>query len=564
MGDMDRCEGTKTFPVALGSAVRHYDYRVSLSGRTHHPARKPPDGLRAGCILQGIPLPAYYHDGMTTTPKLRPNRASGIVLHPTSLPGIGGIGDLGPAAERWIDALARARQRWWQILPLGPTAFGDSPYQSFSAFAGNPMLVSPEFLVRDGLLRPADFENAHFPSGEIDYGVVIPFRNNLLDRAWEQFSSQGSKSLRGEFDQFCHEQHEWLNDYAIFMAVKESLGGASWQEWPEPIRLHRPEAVREAWRELGQRGSAHQFRQFLFFRQWRQLRSYAQQKGIRIIGDVPIFVAGDSADVWANPQLFLLDSHRRQTVVAGVPPDYFSATGQLWGNPIYDWEAARQDGYSWWAARMRAVLALVDVVRIDHFRGFAAAWHVRAGEPTAQRGAWVPGPGTDLFHKLREALGELPLIAEDLGLITPDVEKLRDSLALPGMRVLQFAFGGDPENRYLPHNYDCSTVAYTGTHDNDTTRGWFAELDDRERDHVRRYLGHHGEDIAWDFIRLAWQSVADLAVAPLQDVLNLGSEARMNTPGKADGNWTWRIPEGSLRDGVLARLAELTLLFGRA
>ncbi len=494
--------------------------------------------------------------------RLRPERASGILLHPTSLPGPGS-GDLGEPAYSWIDSLVRTGQHWWQILPLGPTGYGDSPYQSFSAFAGNPILVSLGQLASDGLLRRDELQKGQFPSDRVDYGAVIPFRNQMLDVAWERFNESGPPALKNEFEQFCRNERKWLDDFALFVAIKESLGGASWQEWPEPIRTRRPEALETARRELGPRAARHQFVQFLFFRQWHRLREFAHARHVRIIGDIPIFVAGDSADVWANPHLFLMDSNRRQTMMAGVPPDYFSATGQLWGNPIFDWDAARREGYAWWTARMKSTLALVDVVRIDHFRGFAAAWHVPAGEITAENGAWVPGPGADLFAQLRKALGKLPLIAEDLGLITSDVEQLRDSLNLPGMRVLQFAFGGDAENPYLPHNYNNASVAYTGTHDNDTTRGWFASRSEAERDHVRRYLGRDGHDVAWDFIRLAWSSVADLAIAPLQDVLNLGSEARMNTPGRPDGNWAWRLPPDALRDDALARLKELTVLYGR-
>jgi 4-alpha-glucanotransferase len=496
-----------------------------------------------------------------TTPKRRPERASGILLHPTSLPGPGS-GDLGESAYAWIDSLAQAGQRWWQILPLGPTGYGDSPYQSFSAFAGNPMLVSPEQLTADGLLRRGDFHLPDLPVDRVEYGRVIPFRNGLLDLAWERFQSANS-SLKDEFESFCREQNWWLDDYVLFVALKEAQGGASWQDWPDAMRTRRPEALNEARRELGPRAARHRFVQFLFFRQWHRLREFAHARGITIIGDIPIFVAGDSADVWANPHLFLMDSNRRQTMMAGVPPDYFSATGQLWGNPIFNWEAARRDGYAWWTARMKSTLALVDLVRIDHFRGFAAAWHVPTGEPTAEKGAWVPGPGAELFARLRAALGRLPLIAEDLGLITPDVERLRDSLNLPGMRVLQFAFGDDAENPYLPHNYNHASVAYTGTHDNDTTRGWYGTLTDEERDPIRRYLARDGSDIAWDFIRLAWSSVADLAIAPLQDVLNLGSEARMNTPGRPDGNWTWRVPPNAIRDDILGRLKDLSVLYGR-
>lgn len=496
------------------------------------------------------------------SPKIRSGRTSGLLLHPSSLPGPFGIGDLGPAAYSWVDALARAQQSWWQILPLGPTGHGDSPYQCFSAFAGNPALISPELLVRDGLLTEADVATAAFPPGRVDYGSTIPFKMGLLAHAWTRFCAGGATSLYPAFDEFRHQQGYWLTDYSLFMALKDAHGGSCWLEWPEPLRMRESAATAAASEKLAEKMSRHQFLQFLFFRQWISLRDYAHARGIKIIGDAPIFVAGDSADVWGNPQLFLLDAKRGQTVQAGVPPDYFSETGQLWGNPIYDWNAARQSGYGWWSARLAMSLTQVDLVRLDHFRGFAGAWHVPAGESTAIRGSWVPGPGADLFHKVQKDLGRLPLIAEDLGLITPDVDRLRETFGLPGMRVLQFAFS-DPHNKYLPHNFETNTAVYTGTHDNDTTRGWFAGLKDDERDFVRRYLGRDGRDIAWDLIRTAWSSVADLAIAPVQDVLDLGGDARMNTPGKPDGNWQWRLADHALSDALVDRLAELTVLYSR-
>jgi 4-alpha-glucanotransferase len=500
---------------------------------------------------------------MTAPKKLRPTRSAGILLHPTSLPGRFGIGDLGPAAYAWVDALVRAKQTWWQILPLGPTGYGDSPYQCFSAFAGNPYLISPELLVADGLLKSADLENVHFPAERVDYGAVIKFKDALIERAWANYQGGSAPVLREPFEQFNLQQSGWLYDYAFFMALKKANGGVAWQEWPKPFRLGEPAALTSARKELANGIGQHQFVQFLFFRQWEALKQHCHARSIKLIGDAPIFVSGDSVDVWANPQLFLLDAQRRQKVMAGVPPDYFSETGQLWGNPIYDWDAARRTGYAWWVARLRSNLAHVDLVRLDHFRGFAGAWHVPAGEETAVKGEWVPGPGADLFREFQAELHELPLIAEDLGVITNDVVELRKQFELPGMRVLQFAFS-DPENKFLPHNYDeLNCAVYTGTHDNDTTRGWFASAPEKEQDFTRRYLGRDGSDIAWDLIRMAWSSVADLAVAPLQDVLNLDTAARMNMPSKAQGNWCWRLTDGALTEAVLERLAEMTTLYGR-
>ncbi len=496
-------------------------------------------------------------------PASYPNRSAGVLLHPTSLPGPFGIGDLGPAAYHWVDALQRARQRWWQVLPLGPTGYGDSPYQSFSTFAGNLYLISPELLLQDGLLDTADLEGLSFDPDRVAYGPVIQLKLKLLAKAWKHFQGPRGAKLKGAFDEFASRQSAWLDEYSLFMALKDAHKGASWLEWPDDLVQRRPSALEKARRDLNPAVGLYKFGQFLFDRQWQALKKYANERHIRLIGDVPIFVSSDSADVWANPELFYLDERRRPKVVAGVPPDYFSSTGQLWGNPLYDWSAAKKTGYAWWIARLRSCLSQVDLVRIDHFRGFESYWEVPAGQPTAEHGKWVKGPGTDLFDHLKKAFGTLPLIAEDLGIITAEVDALRNAFDLPGMRILQFAFFGDPKDRYLPHNYDRNTVVYTGTHDNDTTRGWYATATDKERDHVRRYLARDGGDIAWDLIRLAWLSVADYAIAPFQDILNLGNEGRMNLPGRPDGNWSWRYRAEALNDGVLGRLAEITDLAGR-
>jgi 4-alpha-glucanotransferase len=496
-------------------------------------------------------------------PVENPNRSAGILLHPTSLPGPYGIGDLGPAAYGWIDALAHAKQRWWQILPLGPTGYGDSPYQAFSAFAGNPFLVSPQYLREDGLIDARDLDGVRFPDRFVDFGPVIEFKNRLLARAWQNFGTGRGQALRPLLDAFTRDHGGWLDDYALFMAIKEEHGGGSWQEWPAEARRRDPAYLKQARARLADTIGLHQFRQFLFFRQWQAVRDYAHRQGIRIIGDIPIFVSPDSADVWANAELFLLDAERRPTVVAGVPPDYFSDKGQLWGNPLYNWDAMRKTRFGWWVARMRALMGQVDFVRLDHFRGFEAYWEIRAGKPNAIEGRWVKAPGRELLTTLRDELGQLPIIAEDLGVITPEVDALRREFELPGMRILQFAFGDNAENRFLPHNYEYNTVVYTGTHDNDTTWGWYRATSEQERDHVRRYLARDGSDVAWVLMRLAWSSVAADAIAPLQDVLNLGSEGRMNFPGKPEGNWAWRFQANQLNPWILDRLAEMTQLYGR-
>jgi 4-alpha-glucanotransferase len=492
------------------------------------------------------------------------DRSAGILLHPTSLPGPYGIGDLGPTAYDWVETLTRARQKWWQVLPLGPTGYGDSPYQSLSAFAGNIYLLSPEVLLHDGLLEQTDLAGVRFSAQRVEYEHVIAFKNHLLARAWAQFKAGRAGGLRAALDDF-RGRHDaaWLADYALFKALKEEHADRSWQEWPAKLVRREPGAIDAARQRLADEVDKHRFGQFLFFRQWQNLKAFANSKGVRLIGDVPIFVASDSADVWANPELFTLDDQRRPTVVAGVPPDYFSATGQLWGNPLYRWDVSRQSGHRWWAARMRATLELVDFVRIDHFRGFEAYWEIPSSAPTAQTGQWIKGPGIEFFDVLRQALGSLPLIAEDLGLITPEVEALRDKFGLPGMRVLQFAFGDTPKNLYLPHNYVRNTVAYTGTHDNDTTEGWYATRPENERALLHRYMPIGADGVARGLMRLAWASVADYAIAPLQDLLRLGSEARMNTPGLPAGNWCWRMQPAPLPADAIEWLAEITELFGR-
>jgi len=495
---------------------------------------------------------------------MRLPRGSGVLLHPTSLPGRFGIGDLGPEARAFVRGLARAQQQWWQVLPLGPTGFGDSPYQCFSAFAGNPLLISLEDLVEEGLLDEKDLHAApSFPAESVDFGRLTPWKLQVLRRAARNLLSGRNANAASAFGRFRAEQAFWLEDYALFMALKQARGGTVWSDW-EPELVRRDEVALRRWRtklqaEVDEAAAV----QFLFFHQWQRLRSHAAELGIRLIGDVPIFVAYDSVDVWCHPELFFLDENRRPTVVAGVPPDYFSATGQLWGNPLYRWEEMARDGYRWWIERVRSALALVDLLRIDHFIGFTRYWEIPAGAPTAERGRYVPGPGADFLRALQDALGGLPLIAEDLGAITPEVEALRDAFDLPGMKVLQFAFASDARDRFLPHNYTPNFVVYTGTHDNDTSVGWFRSAAPRERSFAQRYLGRSGEDIAWDLIRLGMSSVADTFVVPAQDLLSLGSEARMNFPGRPEGNWRWRLRPGALDEKVWERLADLTEVYGR-
>ncbi len=491
-------------------------------------------------------------------------RSAGILLHPTSLPGDFGIGNLGKYAYNFVDFLAASGQSYWQILPLGPTGYGDSPYASFSAFAGNPLLINVKRLVGEDDLDKKELEEApDFPRHSVDFGPVITYKMALLNRAARRFREKAAGQRREAFDRFCEEHAGWLDDYALFMALKDAHGGAVWNTWEWELVSRQPEALQE-WRErLNESVFAHRYFQYQFFRQWEELKRYANDKGIEIVGDIPIFVAYDSVDVWANPELFQLDENRLPIAVAGVPPDYFSPTGQLWGNPLYRWDKMAENGYQWWIDRMQQILKMVDVVRLDHFRGFAAYWRIPAGEPTAVNGEWVQGPGADFFTHLKNALGELPIIAEDLGHITEDVEELREEFQLPGMRVLQFAFTTDAENPYLPHNYVPNTVVYTGTHDNETTLGWFKSREEEEKQNVWRYLGPVSEAINWALMRLAYRSVASIAIFPLQDVLGLGNEARMNTPGKLGGNWTWRFKEGALTEEIESKMRAMALTYER-
>ena len=494
-------------------------------------------------------------------------RASGLLLHVTSLPSPHGIGDLGPAAVAWINRLHETGQSWWQSLPLGPTGYGDSPYQSLSSFAGNPLLISPDWLIEDELLKPSDVVGGSFSATAVDFDAVKRFKYALLETAWKSFGAGARSDLHPGFERFGQEQAHWLDDYALFSALKARYGGASYLEWPEELGRRTPAALEQARRELASQVDLVRFGQFLLFRQGARLKSHARAKGLRLIGDLPFFVSADSSDVWARPELFLLDAQHRPRVVAGVPPDYFSAQGQRWGNPVYDWNVLAADGYRWCLDRLRALLAHVDAIRLDHFRGFAAAWHVPAAAPTAESGRWVPGPGADFFNAVRKGLGGVPFIAEDLGLITPDVGALRDSFDLPGTRVLQFAFDGHSDNPYLPDNYVSNAVAYTGTHDNPTTRGWYEDLPDAERRNLWGYLKRAtgtGEEATSALLGLAWASAAALAIAPLQDVLNLGKEARMNQPGRAEGNWRWRCTDEMLSAPAFQSLRDLTRGSSRA
>jgi 4-alpha-glucanotransferase len=492
-------------------------------------------------------------------------RANGVLLHITSLPGRSGIGDLGDGAYRFVDFLAAAAQQYWQIMPLGPTSYGDSPYQALSALAGNPLLISLERLVAESCLRAEDLEGAPpFPTGSVDYGRVIEFKQRVLRQSYATFRAGAGDALQGELAAYVAANGWWLEDYVLFAALKEQHGGAPWASWEPDIAAHRPEAVAR-WRQvLDDECRFHQYVQFLFDRQWSALKAYCSAHDICIVGDVPIFVSYDSADAWARPDLFHFDAQGKPTLVAGVPPDYFSPTGQLWGNPLYNWEAMARAGYAWWIDRFRRAYQQVDVVRLDHFRGFESCWAVPATAETAMDGQWLKGPGEELFRAVEQALGPGRLIAEDLGLITPAVEALRNACALPGMKVLQFAFTGDPDEPYLPHNYGRNCVVYTGTHDNDTALGWWRTAGEEERAALRRYVAGPCEELNWAMIRLALMSVARIAIAPLQDVLGIGSEGRMNIPGRASGNWSWRYLPAMLTPALTRRLRELTEASGRA
>lgn len=496
---------------------------------------------------------------------MRLERACGVLLHPTCLNGPFGIGDIGPAAHRYLDWLADAGVRWWQVLPLHPTGPGQSPYNAISSFGANPLLISPELLVRDGVLEPSELDALRtLPEVYVDFDALVPVKLGLLRRAYSCFLEQPPRGMAQAIEAFRHEQRDWLEDLAVFSALRDAHDGVPWHEWPTDLALRRPHALASWEAEHRQEVGFHVFCQFLFDLQWRELREHARSRGVSILGDIPIFVADDSADVWAHRELFLLDAQGQPTVVAGVPPDYFSETGQLWGNPLYDWPAIERTGFAWWIERLRTALRQVDAARLDHFRGFAAYWEVPADEETALGGRWVAGPGRALFDAVAAALGDLPLVAEDLGIITEDVNALRRGLGLPGMAVLQFAFDPAQRSSFLPYRHERNLVVYTGTHDNNTTLGWYLQdASEAEKDFVRRYLGTGGQDIHWDMIRAALASVAALAIVPHQDLAGLGADCRMNTPGLADGNWRFRITDWMLSGWHQRRLADLVQLYGR-
>jgi 4-alpha-glucanotransferase len=488
-------------------------------------------------------------------------RSAGILLHPTSLPGQG-IGDIGPGARRFADLLADMRLQWWQMLPVNPTGYGDSPYQSPSSFAGNPLLISLEDLVEDGLLAPdevvGDFEDEF-----VDFEAVIPWKHDLLELATARFASRPTEE---DYETFLDTHlSTWLDDFSVFTALKRAEGMRPWWEWNRAMRERQPAALRHARDSLDDSIRAIRIEQYLFDRGFRRLRAHCHERGVRLIGDIPIFVAHDSVDVWAHPELFLLDAERNPTVVAGVPPDYFSPTGQRWGNPLYDWTQHSANDFTWWTDRLRRSTDLFDQVRIDHFRGFVASWHIPSSENTAVRGEWIPAPGMELFTHLQTVFGDLPVIAEDLGVITPEVEELRDAFGLPGMKVLQFGFG--TESAHSLEAFTENVVAYTGTHDNDTSRGWFESKDAgraTERQTAMARLGTDGSDFAWDLIEAVFSSVASVAVVPLQDVLSLGTKSRMNTPGVAGGNWRWRFAWEQVGDDLVARMSETVQRTDRA
>ena len=494
------------------------------------------------------------------------HRYSGVLVHPTSFPSPYGIGDMGRGAHEFIDFLAMAGQHLWQVLPLGPSGNGNSPYQSYSVFAGQTLLISPELLIEKKLLTEADVHPIpEFNADRVDYDKVTTYKTSLFKKAYEHFRHTADKNLLEEYDSFQSNNQYWLDDYCLYMAGKDYHNGLPWYEWEDSLLDPTPKE-RASWMKLlASEIDYYRFIQFAFFSQWYELKDYANKKGIAIIGDIPIFTAPDSADVWANKELFKLDSKGHLLEVAGVPPDYFSATGQLWGNPLYDWDAMKDDGYRWWIERVRNQLDQVDYIRIDHFRGFEAYWAVPAGEETAMNGKWKKGPGEALFEAIQKALGEeLPIFAEDLGIITPEVEKLRDTLGFPGMKILQFGFDGTGESTFLPHQLSTrNCICYTGTHDNDTTCGWYEHTSEQNKDKVRRYMNTDASSVSWDFIRTCLGTIAKYAIFPVQDLLKLGSEHRMNTPGTATGNWEFRYRSGLLDEGMAKGLKQMTELFGR-
>ncbi len=495
-------------------------------------------------------------------------RASGILLHITSLPSPYGIGDLGPWAYRFADFLAQARQTYWQILPLNPTsiACGNSPYSSCSAFAGDPLLISPDPLLEESLLKQDDLEELpSFPNDHVDYKVIAKYKLRLLDRAYQRYQSRLSSDH--EFTTFCHDNADWLEDYSLFVALRSRCREAIWSGWPKELRDREARALRQCKIQCREEIRKEQFFQYLFFKQWSALKRHCNSKKILLIGDLPIYVDYNSADVWANPEIFKLDDEKRPAVVAGVPPDYFSATGQLWGNPVYRWDALEATQYAWWLRRIRHNLRRFDKVRLDHFRGLVACWEVPAGETAAIHGQWVKAASEDFFAALVKQFPLPSILAEDLGVITPDVREVIERFGFPGMKVLLFAFGEDPQNHpYAPHNYKENSVVYTGTHDTNTAKGWFeCEAQPDERKRLFAYVGHElsAEQLSWELIRLALMSAADTAIIPMQDLLGLGAEARMNRPATTEGNWQWRLTPEQITPALATRLAEMTELSGR-
>lgn len=493
-------------------------------------------------------------------------RSAGILLHPTSLPGDYGIGTIGKNAHHFVDFLVDSGQKLWQVFPLGPTGYGDSPYQSFSTFAGNPLLIDLEQLKEEGLLDQSDLNSIpQFDKSHVDFGKLIEVKYELLSKAYQHFKVNGKK-FSEECGDFCTENKDWLDDYALFMAVKEYHGGVLWTEWEKDIAFRKEGAV-EKWREkLEYRVDFQKFLQYTFYKQWNLLKKYANKKGISIVGDIPIFIAYDSSDLWANKKYFSVDKKGKLESVAGVPPDYFSETGQLWGNPLYKWVEMEKDNFEWWIRRIKKTLEQVDIIRIDHFRGLDAYWEIPGGAPTAQKGRWVKAPGKKLFEVIKKELGKLPIIAEDLGVITESVEKLRDHFQFPGMKILQFAFGEGGDRNFLPHNHIQNCVVYTGSHDNDTTKGFFETEKANESgiyEWTQRYLNYYGNDMTFELIRTAYASVANTVIIPMQDILGLGSEARMNFPGKLGGNWTWRFDWEQLDANIPFTLKEMAKIFDR-